>query len=288
MFVDSDDYWVEDCLLECMKVSDGVDVVWFDSQIIHNNNFIYEGYNGSDNATSMERYVQGGLPSDTIITAMQWIDVASTHKLTFAFAWQGMIDFAFLRHKELMFFDNVQWEDVFFGIMLFSQVSKVYVLSKKLYCYCINPQSTSRYNKDIQKSDLPLCMQSLCDVFSSAYEAKEYYKFQGIVRAALAFGAFLQTHKYEPVMKQVKAYYFVGIVGWALGLLPAKDPWRVCEQFGILAPYIVDVNLGKLSAFKKLCITYPVFLPLLRGIMRCYNWIKCTLERCSFLARIWY
>lgn len=271
MFLDSDDYWVEDCLSECLKVSDGADVVWFDWQIVHNNNFVYEGYNSSASTTTLEQYIRCGLSSDTLISAREWINVTATYKLPFAFAWQGLIDFALLRHKELMFFDNVQWEDVFFGIMLFSQASKIYLLSKKLYCYCINPQSTSRYNKDIQKHDLPLSMQALCDVFDSAYRAKEYYKFQGIVRAILIFSEFLQAHKQEYVVQQVKEYYLASLVGWALGLLPPKDPWGMYKQFPLLAPHLIDVDLGKLSGFKKFCIKHPVFLPMLREILRLYR-----------------
>lgn len=274
MFVDSDDYWVEDCLLECVKVSDGVDVVWFDSQTIHTSGFRYEGYDVSDNATHMERYTRCGLPHDSIVSARQWIDVAATHKLVFAFAWQGMIDFAFLRRTGIVFFDNVQWEDVFFGIMLFSQASRIYVLSKKLYCYCINPQSTSKYDKAIQKQDLPLMIQPLCDVFGNAYEAKEYYRFQGVVRASIDFAKFLQAHSHDPVVGQVREYYLPGVVGWALGLLPARDPWRMCAYFPILAPYLTDVNLGKLSTFKKFALTYPILLPLLRSLMRLFHTLK--------------
>lgn len=265
IFMDSDDYWAQECLEECVKVSDGVDVVWFDLTTINDGKFIYQGYSENSH-TQIQKFKHSGLPTNTQVTAQELISHAKKEFLIFAF--QGIIDFRFLQRIQLQFINDIYSEDVFFGLMLFSQAHTIYLLDKALYYYCINPQSSSKYDTNMQKQHLPVFIQELYDAFGNAYDAREYYAFYSTLTGALALIEFIQSHPQNPNIQMLKTNYASLLVGWILGLLPSKDPWHIFTSFPKLAPYLTkNINLGKLSGFKKFCITHPRFLPLLRLVI---------------------
>ncbi|EIB5301807.1 glycosyltransferase family 2 protein, partial [Campylobacter jejuni] len=59
IFLDSDDYWELDCIEECVKRMNGVDVLWFDYKFLNKNK-----------TTQMEIY---NYTKEQIITPLQWL-----------------------------------------------------------------------------------------------------------------------------------------------------------------------------------------------------------------------
>ncbi|HFZ5010573.1 TPA: glycosyltransferase family 2 protein, partial [Campylobacter jejuni] len=79
IFLDSDDYWELDCIEECVKRMNGVDVLWFDYKFLNKNK-----------TTQMEIY---NYTKEQIITPLQWLKrTREIGNYLFWYAWQGMIN----------------------------------------------------------------------------------------------------------------------------------------------------------------------------------------------------
>ena len=136
IFLDSDDYWELNCIEECVPRMDGVEVVWFD-YIDLRNNVLSKGFS---------RLRSFNFKEELIITALEWLKTPSASS-SFSFAWQGLIDFCFLKDLKLKFIDKLYAEDMIFGILLFSQVKYIYVLPKIFYIYRRIQGSSMTLNK---------------------------------------------------------------------------------------------------------------------------------------------
>ncbi|EAH6262976.1 glycosyltransferase family 2 protein, partial [Campylobacter lari] len=80
-----------------------------------------------------------------IITNTEWIEIQSKKDNFFQFVCFGMINFALLKKIKLSFKDNIIGEDRVFGILLFLQCNKIYMLDLELYFYRIRENSTCNY-----------------------------------------------------------------------------------------------------------------------------------------------
>ncbi|EGI1593817.1 glycosyltransferase, partial [Campylobacter jejuni] len=107
IFLDSDDFWELDCIEECVKRMNRVDVLWFDYKFLNKNK-----------TTQMEIY---NYTKEQIITPLQWLKrTREIGNYLFWYAWQGMIDFTFLQKINIKFINQIIHEDHHFGIALFS------------------------------------------------------------------------------------------------------------------------------------------------------------------------
>ncbi|HEF7500731.1 TPA: glycosyltransferase family 2 protein, partial [Campylobacter jejuni] len=94
IFLDSDDYWELDCIEECVKRMNDVDVLWFDYKFLNKNK-----------ATQMEIY---NYTKEQIITPLQWLKrTREIGNYLFWYAWQGMIDFTFLQKINIKFINQI-------------------------------------------------------------------------------------------------------------------------------------------------------------------------------------
>ncbi|EII0700154.1 glycosyltransferase family 2 protein [Campylobacter lari] len=134
IFLDSDDYWELNCIEECVPRMDGVDVLWFKEKILNETNL------DINTQTIFEKYYL-----KNIITNTEWIEIQSKKDNFFQFVCFGMINFALLKKIKLSFKDNIIGEDRVFGILLFLQCNKIYMLDLELYFYRIRENSTCNY-----------------------------------------------------------------------------------------------------------------------------------------------
>ncbi|ECR3050328.1 glycosyltransferase family 2 protein [Campylobacter coli] len=127
IFLDSDDYWELNCIEECVPRMDGVDVLWFDYKFLVETKSAYDV-----SLTYLERYKF----KDGIISSSDWAKKYPYSGYTwFAFIWNGMINFNFLKKIKLKFILNVSNIDIYFGTILFCYAKYIYVMNRKLYIY---------------------------------------------------------------------------------------------------------------------------------------------------------
>ncbi|WP_346011498.1 glycosyltransferase, partial [Campylobacter jejuni] len=118
IFLDSDDFWKSNCIEECVKRINSVDIVWFSYDSL----IEIPLKKKTKNQMQFFDYNQ-----EQIITSIDWLkQVNSGHKPLFWFAWQGMINFNFLMKIRLKFINGIIHEDNHFGILLFSIAKYIY------------------------------------------------------------------------------------------------------------------------------------------------------------------
>ncbi|MGJ0125672.1 glycosyltransferase family 2 protein, partial [Campylobacter coli] len=178
IFLDSDDYWELNCIEECVPRMDGVEVVWFDYKNIYERGFLDK----KTDWTWFREYNKNSIGEK--ISSKLWLEQYRYIK-HFAFAWQGMVNFTFLKNIKLKFIEGIFAEDCHFGVLLFMQSSYIFLLSKKLLIYRIrNGATTTRNFKKNSKDGLPFYMQGLLSHFDIK-AAKEYYSVYSWVQIIL-------------------------------------------------------------------------------------------------------
>ncbi len=178
IFLDSDDYWELDCIEECVPRMDGVEVVWFDY------NQIYEtGYLGVvSDWTWFFAYSKNYFNEK--ISSLLWLERYKQIK-HFAFVWQGMINFDFLKNIKLKFIDGIFHQDVHFGFLLFVQSSYIFLLPKKLLTYRIrNGATTVRNFQNNFEDEMPFYIKDLLGYFDIK-KAKKYYSIYSWIQIIL-------------------------------------------------------------------------------------------------------
>ena len=166
IFLDSDDYWELNCIEECVPRMDGVEVVWFDFK------FLYETKKKS-NKSQMFCF---GYNKEKIITPKEWLERAEERRLFyFWFAWQGMINFAFLKNIKLKFIDGIFAEDCHFGVLLFALSKNIYVLPRQVYIYRIRESSLMNFTHEKWVIHPNSYLKGI-DVFESSNETRLYHE----------------------------------------------------------------------------------------------------------------
>lgn len=174
MFLDPDDYWSLDCIEECIKRSENMDIVWFDYKMFYeiSKKFYKNNVNLEKSLMQIYEYYK---PEK--ITSMQWLERSLKVRpvLPFWCVWGGMYSFAYLLKIKLKFLDGLIHEDVHFGILLFIQAEYIYVFPKILYYYRIRLNSTSSYGKKITQASLPPYIRNLYAVFKTDAQVIKHY-----------------------------------------------------------------------------------------------------------------
>ncbi|EAK1280054.1 glycosyltransferase family 2 protein, partial [Campylobacter jejuni] len=178
IFLDSDDYWELNCIEECVPRMDGVDVVWFDYNKTYEAGYLdqvndwtwFLGYNKN-------RY-------NGKISSLLWLERYKQMK-HFAFVWQGMINFNFLKNINLKFIDGIFHQDVHFGFLLFAQSNYIFLIPKKLLTYRIrNGATTVRNFQNNFEDEIPFYIKDLLGYFDIK-KAKEYYSIYSWIQIIL-------------------------------------------------------------------------------------------------------
>ncbi|EPV5183299.1 glycosyltransferase [Campylobacter coli] len=228
IFLDSDDYWELSCIEECVPRMDGVEVVWFDSQM-----FVDE----TKQYLLWSRLKSYKFPKkQMVITPKEWLLQSQLTKQSyFCFAWQGMINFNFLKNIKLKFINGILFEDIPFGIMLFSSSKNILIFNKKLHYYRKRDGSIMT---SLQIGEPPLYMIDLLQYFKTSAEVKKYHTSLSRIRICKELVTFISSLRDQELLKLIMEIF--------LGLLQrmsfeifniSKDPLNQCKDIPIISQY---------------------------------------------------
>lgn len=281
IFLDSDDFWEKNCLSECIKYSDGVDIVWF------RYNPYCDGIKKEDVPKWVFEYENLHKMGYGTITRDEWMRRCSELKLvSFFFAWVGLINFNFLKSINLKFIDGIIYEDHYFGILLFFHAKYIYVLDSTPYNYRIRPNSIISYEgeQNITESSIPASNKDIYAAFNNnARLAKQYYMSYSYFITMLEFDKFFKTCTDSKIKEFVvdKFFpYYLGIVAQIFNM--KKDPRHIIEQMPKLAEYKDKTRDRRLKAAMKSASYYRKIKPLLtlyRGITYIERGVRKLLKK---------
>lgn len=175
IFLDSDDWWEKDLLLECLKSAQkhNAEIVWFNWNTFKeemDGNIAIATSDGGGQAFSWIDYY--GYNTTQKISGKDVLLRAKNKGISLlANAWDIFIDWQYLQNIRLTFIDGVLYEDVAFAILLFAQSKSILALQKRLTNYLIRQNSITTY--DATKT-LPVFANPLLEHFSSTNEAWRY------------------------------------------------------------------------------------------------------------------
>lgn len=171
IFLDSDDYWSANCIEECVRYSDGVDIVWFNAESFSSHPLI--------EVPKQSRFCKYGF-NNQCISSYEWLQqTIKIQERAFSFVADGMIDWKFFQKIGLKFEEGIIFEDRLFGILLFSQARNIYALDLELYHYRLHDKSTCSYTGEYHLSS---SQKKLLQFFITQNQAWRYhYMYSHIV-----------------------------------------------------------------------------------------------------------
>ncbi|XGQ70955.1 glycosyltransferase [Campylobacter hepaticus] len=251
VFLDPDDYWSFDCIEECIKRSDQMDIVWFDYQMFYDN-IEEKHYKYKTNLTQSQMQIYEYYKPEKI-TALQWIQrcLKIQADLPFWCVCGGIYSFAYLQKIKLKFLDGLIHEDVHFGILLFAQADNIYVFPKVLYYYRIRKESTASYDKVASKSSVPPYIQDLYNIFKGDIKnIKEYHTKSSIFLNAWYIREFIAYNYDKDKGILLEEALFVFLYFWYFDFSELRyDPRQVKELFKQHKP-IYKINAKRYPEFE--------------------------------------
>ena len=263
IFLDSDDYWKPYCIEECIKHSDGVDVVWFESEC-------FLGNCVADDASL--QHMCGFLHS-TMQSRNDFIQSCKDNNVkAFWIVVCALINFSFLKRVQLTFYDGVIHEDHNFGLLLILQCRNIFVFCETLYCVRISSASTTRFDSK-NPHIVPHC-KHIYQAFNNARLAKQYHIASSWFLMLLELIQFLKDHPNKD-NETIEQLFFPYYIEYSLKLFDFKhDPLNLIPKLPAIEPYLK-------KGFKyrhKLRITNPKKYKLLGPLFSIYDSIK-SIER---------
>ena len=251
IFLDSDDYWKPNCLEECLKHSEGVDIVWFDWE------YFYDGIQ-EPKVRRITYWDYYNFTHSQKISVQDMLTFIIERNIgSFPFAPQGMIDFTFLKSIHLKFLDYIYAEDHHFGVLLLTQANSIYALLQKPYIYRIRPDSSSDY-KTSKKSNVMPYLQDIYMAFNKNFVlTRAYFKASSWTRIALEIIQFTQNYanKERAILAQKAFLPYLSSMALSLANFP-EDPMRLIPKLRLLRPYIGN---ARIRGFKKIALFYPKY-----------------------------
>ncbi|EPO0411138.1 glycosyltransferase family 2 protein [Campylobacter coli] len=258
IFLDSDDYWELNCIEECVPRMDGVDVVWFDYRAVYD----------KVKRKHLSQMTHFDYKNEVIITSKEWLDRAKERRLFyFWFAWQGMVNFTFLKNIKLKFIKGIFAEDCHFGVLLFALSKNIYILPKQIYIYRLRESSSMNFTRK-KWAIHPDSHLKKIDIFENLNKARLYYETTSWMQIALEFIKFI--HSKHHLSDEVKQHFLPVVCNKALTLKKFdKDPLCLKKHTKNLKIYIQNQPLGAVDRVKKY-LSYKLTKELSRkkGILR--------------------
>lgn len=269
MFLDSDDYWHDDCVLETLKCANGVDIVWFGNTVFYDGvKRIWDAPKDGEPKASFRAFCDhyaGKISREEI-----WKGFATFNYNFFVFAVSGMIDFNFFKRINLLFFDNITAEDQLFGTLLFLQADSAYILKKSPYVYRVRPNSTCGYAGGAL---IPTYLQSVYGCFEGGDRLRYYQILVSQLVIASEIAKFLQKNKNnysEAIANKLVPKYAYNY----LNLLRLnKCPPDIISRLAIVEPYLAR---DKVKFSYRLRLHYPTLYKIYLFLKKVSNGIKNT------------
>ncbi len=209
-----------------------VNVLWF------NHSCIYEkGIKDKGQTNRMDIF---NYHNECIISPKEYANKAiNIGSKDISFGWNGMIDFHFLKSIKLKFIDKIINEDIYFGMVLFANASKIYVLPKRLYRCILRANSISNHDKKVSKENITHYFNDIYESFNqNPKEAKKYLKAYSRVVTALNLIEFFKD-KNDENAKAIKEAFLSFYAKKALMIKKfKKDPLNLKKELVIIKPFI--------------------------------------------------
>ncbi|EOB0540048.1 glycosyltransferase family 2 protein [Campylobacter coli] len=258
IFLDSDDYWELNCIEECVPRMDGVDVLWFDYRAVYD----------KVKRKHLSQMTHFDYKNEVIVTSKEWLDRAKERRLFyFWFAWQGMVNFTFLKNIKLKFIKGIFAEDCHFGVLLFALSKNIYILPKQIYIYRLRESSSMNFTRK-KWAIHPDSHLKKIDIFENSNETRLYYETTSWMQIALDFIKFIDSNHY--LSEGIKTHFLPVVCNKALTLQRFdKDPLCLKKHTKNLKIYIQNQPLGAVDRVKKY-LSYKLTKELSRkkGILR--------------------
>ncbi|MBK1963779.1 glycosyltransferase family 2 protein [Campylobacter novaezeelandiae] len=254
IFLDSDDYWKVNCIEECIKRMNGVEIVWFKSEPY------FEGHFRKKWSSLLELYNY----QERIITPIEWLKRSIEYNITsFYFIWSGMIDFDFLKSLRLKFIDRIIHEDHHFGMLLFFQSNLIYVFPREMHIYRIRQNSTINISKGFK---YPNHLKDLVKAFDNYDTIKQYYSSASIFFVLNLSIIFLSSQNKKGADLFKEAFFDHMIENAFKIFFIDNDPWKLKPRLSIvLNNYFI---FWKFFKNKKLFLLYKYFRKITKFLTR--------------------
>ena len=259
IFLDSDDYWRLDCIDRCMEYSDGVDIVWFDYECYFDNIKPVKGMQKT--YLQFLGFKEGRITSNYLLESFlnQQLD-------SFSWAWQGIIDFKFLKYINVYFLDGVFAEDHLFAALLFLQSKFIYVIPEPFYVYRIRINSLCDFSSS--NNHIPKHLERFCNIFDNKKDVRSYHVASSWFIMLLELVSFVKNNPSSNDSK-IEKFFFPYYAQNSLKILDLEyDPMGLIPKMQQIEKY-----LKKGFKYKhKLRITNP----------QKYKQLKPIFDYCSF------
>ncbi|MBM0637785.1 glycosyl transferase family A, partial [Campylobacter sp. VicNov18] len=194
-FLDSDDYFLNNCIELCIKpmLEKDLDICTHDLKEYHEENkeFIKKDF---FEKTGDKKFYK---PLDLL---------KLNKKYNFYFAWQGIFKARVLNLYKLRFTHGIYHEDHDFGTILFALADKMFHIKKALIVYRIREGSITHFNDDMPDV-LPKHLQALKKYFNHYKELRDYFKLYCDIVIAKRIQIFNKNTNDRFLKKSIKRYY---------------------------------------------------------------------------------
>ncbi|MCR8687292.1 glycosyltransferase family 2 protein, partial [Campylobacter sp. 1569] len=187
---------------------------------------------------------------EIVITSKEWLEKARERKLFyFWFAWQGMINFNFLKNIKLKFINGIFAEDCHFGVLLFALSKNIYIFPKQIYVYRLRELSSMNFTN--KKWIIhPNSHLKKIDIFENSNTTRLYYESASWIQIALDFIRFINSDHH--LSEDVKIHFLPVVCNKALTLQKIdKDPLYLKKYTKNLKIYIQNQPLGAVDRVRE-------------------------------------
>ncbi|ELH1329368.1 glycosyltransferase [Campylobacter jejuni] len=194
-FLDSDDYFLNDCIELCVK-----EMIEKDLDICAHG---LQEYYETDKKFIKKDFFEKIFDSE----CYNPLDLLKLNKkYNFYFAWQGSFKSSILNQYNLRFTHDIYYEDHDFGTILFCLAKKMFYIRKSLIIYRIRHNSITNFLKNMPVI-LPKCLESLKGHFDDYIELRKYFKLYCDLVIAKNIFLFNQSINNNFLKKSIKRYY---------------------------------------------------------------------------------
>ncbi|MBZ7972423.1 glycosyltransferase family 2 protein [Campylobacter molothri] len=198
-FLDSDDYFLKDCIKLCLQnmIEKDLDICVHNFDEFHENDFKFIK-NPDTNLMSKSKkdFYENGLKL-----------LQENNFLSFYFAWQGAFNTFILNDYILRFTHGIYHEDHDFGTILFCLAKKIYYIDETSMIYRIRDNSIINCKETSIPKKLPKNLEPLRKYFDNYQELRRYFKIYSLLIIAKQIFIFNLELKNQFIQKSIKEYY---------------------------------------------------------------------------------
>ena len=275
IFLDSDDFWKLDCLEQCVKRMEGVDVLWFGVKPF------YDGIKEGDFTSTLQLL---DFNEESIILTKDWAKrIREKKQPFFYFSWSGMINFHFLQKTKIKFINEaILYEDDYFGILLFLMADLIYIYPQKPYIYRLRAGSAMNYTNENKK--VAQYFRKQTEVFELEEDKRAYHVASSYARATLGLETFLQECDDEEAKFIISYCLMPTYTSSSFRILSfEKDPLEIMERCVRLKKYMKDLSYFNFSLKEE--TIYDVGREALKDLKKFPNILKLPFKICKMMKR---